>query len=337
MQQTAVAATSQRDESLDTIKALATICVVLVHAANLYGYSGSESYLVNHVYGFLGKFAALGVPLFFVVSGYLASMQYKPGRVWYKANLKKKAKALVVPFLSWSMFYFVLDRVMFGHATRSALLDLFGVPFGEPPIYNPLWFIRDLYLLTILLPGLKKLASFCVPTLIGCASLWFLLGPSEFYEFRSCLWYVIGILIQTHSARVERIFSAMSNHLATAVLGGTLWVLATLWPVFWLQQAVIAAGVLLVWVFFRSLTGRENRPLAWLRRWIFPASFVIFVMHGKILSVMQILYTKILGSGVAVLLAGYFILPAVVIVVCVVANALLRKTPVYSFLTGSRG
>lgn len=83
---------TRRDYSLDTIKALATICVVFVHASNLYGYSNSESLLINQIYGFFGKFAALGVPLFFVVSGYLASMQYQPGFVWYKENLKKKNK-----------------------------------------------------------------------------------------------------------------------------------------------------------------------------------------------------------------------------------------------------
>ncbi|WP_283127990.1 acyltransferase family protein [Allofournierella massiliensis] len=89
---------TRRDYSLDTIKALATICVVFVHASNLYGYSNSESLLINQIYGFFGKFAALGVPLFFVVSGYLASMQYQPGFVWYKENLKKKTKTLAVQF-----------------------------------------------------------------------------------------------------------------------------------------------------------------------------------------------------------------------------------------------
>lgn len=220
MQQTAVAMTSRRDESLDTIKALATICVVLVHTANLYEYSGSKNPVVNQAYSFFGEFAALGVPLFFMVSGYLASMQYKPGKAWYKANLKKKTRALALPYLLWVTLYFMLERIVLGHDTECVWYDFFGIPFVRSPIYAPLWFVRELYLLTILFPSLKKLASFFVPTLIGCASLWFLLGPSEFYEFRSCLWYVIGILIQTHRAQMERICSAMSDHLASAVLGG---------------------------------------------------------------------------------------------------------------------
>lgn len=332
---------TRRDYSLDTIKALATICVVFVHASNLYGYSNSESLLINQIYGFFGKFAALGVPLFFVVSGYLASMQYQPGFVWYKENLKKKTKTLAVPYLTWILVYFVLQRIVLGagdwNDMGSILYDLFGVPFVWSPIYAPLWFVRDLYLLTILLPLIKKIIQAFAPPLIICTLLWLFLEPSVFYEFRSCLWYFLGILIQSNNARLERVCFEVDEHLTVVVLGeGILLILSILWSEFWLQQAVITVGVVLVWLFFRSPQGREKRILGWMRRWIFPASFSVFVLHGKILSLMQIVWAKCFGAWDMLLLTGYFLLPALTIIICIVIDTLLRKTPVYIFLTGNR-
>lgn len=330
-----------RDYSLDTIKALATICVVFVHASNLYGYSGSESLLVFKIYNFFGKFAGLGVPLFFMVSGYLASMQYQQGIVWYKDNLKKKTKALAVPYLIWILIYFLLERGLLGgeelNGVGGVLYDLLGIPFVKSPIYGLLWFVRDLYLLTILLPFLKRITRSFAPILIACALLWVLLEPGVFYIFRSCLWYLFGMLCQTYSTMIEKVCFAVNYHLGLAVLGeGMLLILSILWPKFWLNQIVIAIGVILVWHTFRSPSGRDSRFLAQMRQRIFPASFSIFAIHGKVLTAMQIICAKCFGVGNAFLLAGYFILPILVIAVCIAIDTLLRKTPVYIILTGNR-
>ena len=99
---------------------------------------------------------------------------------------------------------------------------------------------------------------------------------------------------------------------------------------------MITVGVVLVWLFFRSPQGREKRILGWMRRWIFPASFSVFVLHGKILSLMQIVWAKCFGAWDMLLLTGYFLLPALTIIICIVIDTLLRKTPVYIFLTGNR-
>lgn len=333
--------TTQRDYSLDTMKALATICVVFVHASNLYGYSNSESLLIKQIYGFFGKLAAFGVPLFFVISGYLASMQYQPGFVWYKENLKKKSKTLAVPYLIWILIYFVLQRIVFGvddwNDKGSILYDLFGIPFVRSPIYAPLWFVRDLYLLAILLPFIKKITQVFALPLIICTLLWLFLEPSVFYEFRSCLWYFLGVLLQSNNTRLERACFEVDAHLTVVALGeGILLILSILRPEFWLQQAAITVGVVLVWVFSRSPNGREKRSLVWVRQWIFPASFSVFVMHGKILSLMQIVWAKCFGAVDMFLLIGYFLLPVLTIIICIVVDTLLRKTPVYTFLTGSR-
>lgn len=103
---------------------------------------------------------------------------------------------------------------------------------------------------------------------------------------------------------------------------------------FWLKQLTLAVGVTLVWFYVRSPASYDNQLLNQLRLWIFSACFSIFALHGKLLSLMQILYARFLGAGDGVLLAGCFILPAIVIFLCLAADFILRKTPIYGLLTG---
>ena len=85
----------------------------------------------------------------------------------------------------------------------------------------------------------------------------------------------------------------------------------------------------MIWIFCRSSEGRKNKLLAQMCRWIFPTSFTIFLIHGKIRSVMQMIWVKYLGAENVILLMGYFILPILVIVVCIVVDVQLRKVPIY--------
>lgn len=115
--------------------------------------------------------SSVGLPLwgyhFFVVSGYLASMQYKPGKAWYLANLQKKTMGLAISYCIWILIYFVLERILLGTGEWNGLGGILYDRFGGP-IYAPLWFIRDLYLLTFFLSIFKKIAMFFAPCLTIC-------------------------------------------------------------------------------------------------------------------------------------------------------------------------
>ncbi|MBQ6932239.1 MAG: hypothetical protein IJN38_08935, partial [Clostridia bacterium] len=54
-------------------------------------------------------------------------------------------------------------------------------------------------------------------------------------------------------------------------------------------------------------------------------SFPVYVLHGKILSVVQILYTKLIAQTTLTVTVGYFILPLAVILVCTVTAVLLKR------------
>ncbi|MCM1262982.1 MAG: acyltransferase [Butyrivibrio sp.] len=92
-----------RSQYLDILKVCACIMVVYVHSGNLFRYAQAQPPVLIPV---LSKLAQCGVPIFFIVSGYLAvSLEERP----YLEMIKKKMKSLLLPFVIWNLFYFVFE------------------------------------------------------------------------------------------------------------------------------------------------------------------------------------------------------------------------------------
>ena len=147
----------KRNKTIDAMKALSTIMVVYIHSHNIVNYAGMESR--NTVIQLVSVLTGAGVPAFFLISAYLTKKSAKP----YKENIKKKVKTLLLPYLLWILIYVMLEVVgnkvlptAFSDVTKWSGVDwiknLVGIPFVEPPIYSPLWFVRDLFVLNLIAP-----------------------------------------------------------------------------------------------------------------------------------------------------------------------------------------
>lgn len=117
---------------------------------------------------------AFAVPLFFIISGYLFFLRTErlDGKR-YVEKLKRRVGTLLIPYLTWNMLAFVLyliqdlwkgdggTSIAFGadifwnvNVVGAARENLFGIT-GSPttgPILLPLWFVRDLIVLSLLSP-----------------------------------------------------------------------------------------------------------------------------------------------------------------------------------------
>lgn len=85
---------------LDFIRVVALFCIVWCHTNNVV----FDSYLMEKAKWFLGK---CGVPLFFVVSGYLAF----PLNKTLSEYIKTKTRRVVVPFIVWVLLYAIIELV----------------------------------------------------------------------------------------------------------------------------------------------------------------------------------------------------------------------------------
>lgn len=86
----------QRYFFLDLARVFALICIIWCHT-NVVEF---DSYFLEKAKCFFGR---CGVPLFFIVSGYLAFPQKKP----LKQYFTQKVKRIVIPFCLWLLIYYV--------------------------------------------------------------------------------------------------------------------------------------------------------------------------------------------------------------------------------------
>ncbi len=128
---------------LDFIRAVALFCIIWCHTNNV----AYDFYLMEKVKWFFGK---CGVPLFFIISGYLAFPLNKP----LKQYAIGKIKRVVIPFIAWVVIY-------------AALAFFRGYPvFVEGDLLNEgsahLWFIYviiGLYLVVPILDPFIRMAD----------------------------------------------------------------------------------------------------------------------------------------------------------------------------------
>ncbi len=187
---------SGRRESLDLIRAVAIILVVLLHSIPYYIPIESVAYNACHALG------TLGVPLFVILTGYLMV-----DRDYSKSYLSKYTRCNLIPlivcFEAWNVIWYVLGKIpwlipaeaglpmklsttlkaaLFIGNTGSALWYLpmcIGLYLGLPiasRLFRWAWDQRNNLYLTILIMGLAYFGVI-VPTLSGYASSLKLFNP----------------------------------------------------------------------------------------------------------------------------------------------------------------
>lgn len=304
----------QNVQKITIIKVLATAFVLYIHGANIYGYAGMTMPI------FFRPFAGLvntAVPLFFAISGYLVFSK----DLNFKSNLKKKFQRLGIPFLIWNSVYFLLEFVEYLVTTKiyggqeantwgilSALRLFFGIPFYTLPFYNPAWYIRDLFLLSTIAPLCQKtLKKFAFPLLVAIVILWFL--PVNTYFRQAFSFFFLGGLLAKNS-HIRDVLLKKRNSIFVIIT--FLLAIFTSVP----DSSVLnqLSSCFFAHSIYQICAGLENNEtvINWSNR-ILPYSYAIFYLHGKFLSIVQMLLVSRIPSLVYV---GYIVIPAVVFIIC---------------------
>lgn len=128
------------------------------------------------------------IPVFFIMSGYLFFANVKEWNLQvYKEKLLRRAKHLLIPYLIWNLLMAVKLKTfswnMFWVCWESAgrQIDWFG---GEQlmtaPANMPLWFLRDLMVVSLLTPIIYILVRKLGYWLIGWLAIFYLSGVYAF-------------------------------------------------------------------------------------------------------------------------------------------------------------
>lgn len=134
-------------------------------------HSNVAYYIITYISQVLGRIA---VPLFFIISGYLFFRNFSEGMSlddkwqWYKRKVKSRVKSLLLPLISWNflmcLFFAVKQYTPLHRYFPNADFDwsigtVLSAPFdfGQGfPLDNPLWFVRNLFVISLLSPLLFR-------------------------------------------------------------------------------------------------------------------------------------------------------------------------------------
>ena len=142
---------------LDFLRCLAICFVVVLHsiASTLVN---TEFYQCNTWYlcMLVDPFDRTGVPLFFMISGFLLLSRSSTERIWnfYRHNIPK----LVIPLTAWSLIYYAAEVVYGQHPIE---VDQFLSRFLNQGVSYHMWFIYTLAGIYLLCPFLKRIVDHC--------------------------------------------------------------------------------------------------------------------------------------------------------------------------------
>lgn len=152
----------KRDNRLDVVRCFANYIIILLHAGAAFQYCLPESFEFKFWTFLTWVLCTCALPAMFMISGYLLFKNYDLSR--YGNKLSRRVKRLAIPYFAWNTF-FVLFYVVCAHfvprlsaRVASFELDSLGGAINKiasltaAPIDGPLWFLRTLFILSLVSP-----------------------------------------------------------------------------------------------------------------------------------------------------------------------------------------
>ncbi len=153
-------------KKIKIISLLLIVMVIFLHSYNIFGHA-TFNFREDSYFSFINIFiqnmisqglSRIAVPIFFIISGFLFFQNFNISS--YKDKLFKRVYTLLIPYLFWTslgvLIYFILQStpIISKFFTTDliknlSMKELVVSTWINPKIY-PLWFLRDLIILTIL-------------------------------------------------------------------------------------------------------------------------------------------------------------------------------------------
>lgn len=290
--------------------------------------------------------ARCGVPLFFLISSILLFKKQRE----YKATIKVKIRTLLLPYLIWNSFwifvFILLQNLSFTspyfsgsntpilQCSFSECLELYGIGLNLPyPQDYPLWFMRDLMLITLCFPIINKVSN-KFPKQLLVVSVVLLLVPVDFPLKQALLWFCLGaciVKLNIHITLLDGvamwkfsliyIFCALVTLMTDSGIIDVLFIFSGI--IYWIRVSKSIFDCHRIRTFFLQLS-----------KW----TFMIYVAHELTLTSLKKICLRLLPTEPIWLLIEYIFIPVVVIIGCSIVSAVLKRIApkIYSILTGAR-
>lgn len=303
-------------EKIRIISLLLTVLIVILHAnmANLC--TGCVCFAQNVI---TVEVTRIAVPLFYLISGFLFCINYHNTWNDYRRKLCTRTRSLLIPYvlflLCGSLGMFVLGRVY----TIDTLWEIIkhGI-LSSPPVFYPLWFLRDLYVMVLIAPIVYWIIKKVPICLIILIVVW-LLGknPFTFPMTESMFFFSVGAFLSTKVKWLEQ----TEHKGAWGCL--LLWLLLCFLNCYVSEYVIklpyathcviLLLGIYAVWILYDKLYTKFSDCVKSAE--ICKYSFFIYLLHEPILTIFKKTGLFVLGSSSWSIGAIYVISPILTILV----------------------
>jgi len=320
----------KRDLGLDIYKIIACIAVILIHITSdaIFQYtSGSSLQAFVIVINSLVKFA---VPCFIFLSAVALFDRYRNKRLYYIDFLKQRMGVILIPFLVWSLVYYLL-YVYLGYYPLSITFLIKGIVLGDLSyhLYFMIIIIQFYLIFTILKYFVERIKTAVGAPLIVIAHLVYtfkimaLIPKSDRFFMSYLIFFMAGMYLVKHKAKIHELISKYR-----LVLIGIYLILAatysTAYVFIFAKDIVLFKYTMQLWygfslasiIIFYIISNYLGEKLIWKKNKIIELSgvtFYVYLSHPLVLLLLKYIYSGLSINSVSLKLVLNFIF---IIIVC---------------------
>ena len=180
--------------------------IIMLHCYSVQRIEGEHEIFFKAVYPFALWLGETGVPGFFFISGFLFFLSKKS----YTEKLRSRFHTLFIPYILWNLLLLILYVFAYaiGHPQDINGKNIVGYSFIDylrlfwdrgsydngnfVPILCPLWYIRNLIIMSILSPLLNYLIRYVRELFLIIVAVWWMTTPHNAFISQTILFFSLG-------------------------------------------------------------------------------------------------------------------------------------------------
>ena len=270
-------------------------------------------------------FASIAVPCFFIISGYLFFYKIESYSFsLYSQKLKQKVRSLLVPYIIFNIL-----AVAYIYVTQGITLKSISEIFWNPANF-PLWFLRDLMILTLCSPLIYLFAKYCkMYGLILLTAIYICnLTPafasqyaniSLYFFYLGCYWGTSKFRLQNINSQTVKVLQIISIllYIVSVIVWGKHYDI--------LKNCFILICSMTIILSVYAYVSRHNLNQKNILLKLAPAAFFIYLFHKIGPTAMSKIPFSFMPDSYITDTAMFWICPIITAIICILIYALLDK------------
>lgn len=338
--------TEYLSKKISIVSFILMIMIVILHA-QLIPLSSGISETIQLIIS--GQVTRIAVPLFFLISG-LLFFRNICGHIFQscRCKIKKRFRTIFIPYLIFSILGFIFiycTIILFpGYISGANAINM-GISSIKDVLYtillNPigtyqLWFLRDLFIITIASPLIYYVLKYCKWIIIICLLGLWMTDMKFFISIEAITFFSIGSYIALYK---QTIANYIVKNKIIVYAATSIWIsicsLTVLCELDYIWHCIgILSGIIALWTLYDLIYPKLNSRI--LNSHIYSFSFFIYLVHEPLLTVIKKLVYIIFNSHYTLII--YIIAPILCSTICIILGTTIKSiTPkFYYILTGGR-